>query len=126
MRNRIYLRTTAGCECGSHGESDNSSEEEDLEAFFRMSDEILGIDVITANSSRAHGPWGGALRNAEVEPRRTPTPPGYRRVPRADSTTEFRSTSEEEEEERVITTVVDTGARYNYRAHVTLNYNSIR
>ena len=114
MCNRVYSRINAGCECGSHGESDNSGEEEDLEAFFRMSDEILGIDVITANSSRAHGPWGGALRNAEVEPRRTPTPPGYRRVPRADLTTEFRSTSEEEEEERVITTVADTGARYNH------------
>ena len=57
MRNRIYLRTTAGRECGSHGEGDNSGEEEDLEAFFRRSDEILGHvtkGITSNNDGRGH------------------------------------------------------------------------
>ena len=106
----ITAREPARYQYGSHGEIVSSSDEEDLEAFFRMSDEILGIDIITASSSRAHEPWGGALRDADVEPLRTPTPPGYRRVPRHDLTTEFRSTSEEEEEEHIATKVTDMRA----------------
>ena len=80
---------------------DAASDEEDLEAFFRMTDEIININVIQANSSRANASWGCALRDAPVSPGRTPTPPGYRRVPRPDMTTEFCSTSDDEKDEGV-------------------------